>query len=465
MAESGRRSGEPAEMTQDWRSWIWTCINRGCSKSQIFDQLLDHGFDRFSVVQELNYDPHDAFYVAPVQPRPKPTPAGQQRAVDIPIGKRVNAPTVELYTIDGFLDDNECGKLIELIRGECVPSTLSSYEPDDAFRTSQTCLLSQREDPFVTMINERICKAIGINPSYGEGLQGQYYRPGEEFKPHTDYFEDNEWASHCSVQGQRTWTFMLFLNEVEAGGATRFPAIDTEFRPCLGRAVIWNNLDAGGAPNPDTLHHGTPVEAGEKFILTKWFRQRGEGVMITRDSKENGPRYTAGGFRKLPIPDTLYQPLLEFYREHRGEGRPEIVEGGFITGPDRDSNSRLIELPDDLKSLSHEVLLPVLEDWCGIRLEPTFVYGIREYARGARLWPHRDRAGSHVVSATLTLDQDGDEPWPLEIDDHVYRRHAVGMRPGEMTLYESLTLLHGRTQPLQGRSHADVFVHFRPQRS
>lgn len=453
---------EPVELDQAWKTWIWTNINRGCSKQEMFERLWDRGFDRSEVIDELNYDPDDAFLVAPARPRAKPGPAGAYPVVEIPIAARVDASSVELYTIEDFLNTDECGKLVELIRHRCVPSALSSYEPDETFRTSRTCALSHYEDPFVAMINERICKAIGINPSYGEGLQGQFYRPGEEFKPHTDYFSDREWASHCALQGQRTWTFMVFLNEVEAGGATRFPNLDIDFQPRRGRCVIWNNLGAAGEPNPDTLHHGTPVETGEKFILTKWFRQRGEGVMVTRDPKEACPRYTARGFQRMAIPEALHRPLVDYYRAHREGGTQEHVEGGFITGPDRHSNSRLIDLPDDLKHLANEILHPILEEWSGVRLEPTFVYGVREYAQGARLWPHRDRADTHAVSATLTIDQDGDESWPFEIDDHVYRRHEVSMQSGEMALYESLTLLHGRTQPLQGRWHADVFVHYQP---
>jgi prolyl 4-hydroxylase len=37
--------------------------------------------------------------------------------------------------------------------------------------------------------------------------------------------------------------------------------------------VIWNSLLPDGRPNYDTLHHGMPVKAGHKAIITKWFRQ------------------------------------------------------------------------------------------------------------------------------------------------------------------------------------------------
>jgi prolyl 4-hydroxylase len=38
--------------------------------------------------------------------------------------------------------------------------------------------------------------------------------------------------------------------------------------------VIWNNMALDGSPNPWTTHEGQPVEAGMKYIVTKWYRER-----------------------------------------------------------------------------------------------------------------------------------------------------------------------------------------------
>jgi prolyl 4-hydroxylase len=66
---------------------------------------------------------------------------------------------------------------------------------------------------------------------------------------------------------------MVYLNEPQAGGATNFVDAGLSFKPKLGQAVIWNNMDADGQPNPHTLHQGTPVTSGAKAIVTKWFRR------------------------------------------------------------------------------------------------------------------------------------------------------------------------------------------------
>ena len=99
--------------------------------------------------------------------------------------------------------------------------------------------------------------------------QVQRYRAGQQFKPHWDYFDRDADAPFWR-KGQRTWTFMVYLSGCE-GGCTRFAELGEALAPLVGRAVIWCNLDAGGRPDPMTLHTGSPVAGGEKFIITRWY--------------------------------------------------------------------------------------------------------------------------------------------------------------------------------------------------
>ena len=182
---------------------------------------------------------------------------------------------VELCIVKNFLRPAECEKVIELVDRDRRPSTIADPNGDDYFRTSETCDL-RHSDPFVAEIDQRICDFADIDPKFGEPLQGQRYAVGQEFKAHTDFFDPGgqDFEKYCSVSGQRTWTFMIYLNEPDAGGATRFTEFRKSFTPQTGTMLCWNNMDAAGDPNSWTLHHGMKVRSGTKYVITKWFREK-----------------------------------------------------------------------------------------------------------------------------------------------------------------------------------------------
>lgn len=189
--------------------------------------------------------------------------------------KRVPSPKAEVFVKDAFLPVDLCAELIRLIDLDRRPSTLADHNGDDLFRTSETCDL-RAEDAAVKDVEARLLEWTGIDPAHGEPLQGQRYEVGQEFKQHTDWFTPGgaDWEKFCSVSGQRTWTFMVYLNTVEAGGATRFKALDKKFHPVQGRIIGWNNLNPDRSGNVNTLHHAMKVRKGVKYVITKWYRER-----------------------------------------------------------------------------------------------------------------------------------------------------------------------------------------------
>jgi hypothetical protein len=78
----------------------------------------------------------------------------------------------------------------------------------------------------------------------------------------------------------------------------------------------------------------------------------------------------------------------------------------------------------------------------------------------AVLKKHTDGFETRIISAILNIDQDVDEPWALQIDDHSGKEHEVFLQPGEMCLYESAILRHGRVKPFKGNYFANLFVHY-----
>jgi len=221
-----------------------------------------------------------------------PTPFAQQRSdLRAGVGRRIgenldvtrglwrlctsSRQPIQLYIVDGFLHAETCRQMCEKIEEGSYPSPLYEKEKHEDVRTSYSCNLDVY-DPLITNVDGRICNLLGLDRVHGEPLQGQRYQEGQRFREHADFFYVDEpyWAEYEPHGGQRTWTAMIYLNEPDAGGATRFKLLDVAIAPRTGRILIWNNMALDGSPNPWTLHEGMPVESGAKYIVTKWFRER-----------------------------------------------------------------------------------------------------------------------------------------------------------------------------------------------
>ena len=196
-----------------------------------------------------------------------------RRLIATPGVQRVPLSALDLFIVRDFLDPARCAGLCRAIDARRRPSEISDHKGDADFRTSETCDLDGGQ-PLVAEVDRLLCDFLGLPPAASEPIQGQRYAPGQEFKPHTDSFNPGgvDFYLHCTEQGQRTWTAMLYLNQPEEGGATRFKEIGKTIQPETGKLVAWNNLLPDGSPNGATLHQGMKVRRGTKYIITKWFR-------------------------------------------------------------------------------------------------------------------------------------------------------------------------------------------------
>jgi prolyl 4-hydroxylase len=192
-----------------------------------------------------------------------------------PMVSRIDAPALEIYGRQEFLSAEECAGLRALIDEGAKPSTLFSGSANADYRTSHSCNLSPWE-PLVGMVSDRICALMGLAADHGETLQGQRYTGGQEYKVHCDYFPvaADYWQAMRRTGGQRSWTAMIYLSPVAAGGETHFPHCQFMVPPVEGMLLMWNNMDRDGAPNEASLHAARPVEQGVKYVVTKWFRER-----------------------------------------------------------------------------------------------------------------------------------------------------------------------------------------------
>ena len=189
----------------------------------------------------------------------------------------------DLFLLPGFLSAPECRKLIATIDSHVQPSVLFSEKVAPKGRTSSTHFFSQ-ELRETRALAAKIGAVTGISPEHAEPLQGQCYRIGEEYRHHRDHFrlDRPHWQIERRRGGQRSWTAMVYLNAVEAGGETEFPELDLKISPQPGLLVLWDNMNRKGHPNPATRHAALPVIAGQKYVVTQWYRQ-GEWSLRRRD--------------------------------------------------------------------------------------------------------------------------------------------------------------------------------------
>ncbi|HZV17977.1 MAG TPA: 2OG-Fe(II) oxygenase [Sphingobium sp.] len=198
----------------------------------------------------------------------------RQRLKRNPMVSNVPTDRAEMFLRHGLVSPRECTELIARIDAGCKPSKLFSGTNKD-YRTSSSCNLDIY-DPLVIAVTRRMDALLGIETQYGELLQGQRYEPGQQYHLHCDYFPANVpyWPAMRVSGGQRCWTAMAYLCDVDEGGETQFPRLGVTVPPRAGTLLIWNNMLADGSPNHDTLHAALPVVKGAKYVVTRWYRER-----------------------------------------------------------------------------------------------------------------------------------------------------------------------------------------------
>ena len=185
-------------------------------------------------------------------------------------------------TVDNFLTPQECTDLIALTEGRMrrarVSSTQGTGEVSDV-RTNSDCSLDLKEFPQILPVLMKQGVLLRMPLTHAEPLIVLHYLGGEEFKPHYDgYMLEGDaeiLAKYEAKGGQRLFTTMVYLNEVEAGGQTEFDHLGVTVEPAPGRLVIWGNTMAGTREMASLSRHaGVPVQAGEKWAAVTWWHER-----------------------------------------------------------------------------------------------------------------------------------------------------------------------------------------------
>ncbi len=302
-------SGGIRHLNAQWQDWLTNNIVAGCTTEALMETMKESGFaPDFSEaaiavvramterVQASNPELLQEYVAAPLNLPRGPDPQANDAKSDpnsnkVRIADRemnivftLNNPNIAV--IDGLLSEQECDKLIQFSSGKLKRSEVierdSGGHQISKVRTSEGTHFQLGENAVVERLEKRIQALIGAPIENGEPLQILHYGLGGEYLPHHDYFDpkDPGSAAHLAAGGQRVATMVIYLSDVPHGGGTAFPDIEMTVRPKKGSAVYFEYCNANGDLDVRLLHAGLPVVKGEKWIATKWIRQRRYGSAV-----------------------------------------------------------------------------------------------------------------------------------------------------------------------------------------
>ena len=274
-----------------WQNWINENFARGCTHEAMLTDMVKAGIAQDMAVFNLSNRSGTAGAsdegVSNQQSGPYEQEASYlfqhdntivtQDGQHIQVAMRVIAPDVVL--LDNFMTHDECDAFCGLSKSTLTKSTVvddvSGASVGHEHRTSLGTHFTLGQNELVKKIEARIAEITGTRVPNGEGIQILNYAGGGEYRPHFDYFPDNTGGRvHTAKSGQRTITVIMYLNDVKAGGATALPDINLSVYPKKGSALYFSYVNSKGQVDPLTLHGGSSVVEGEKWIATKWIRER-----------------------------------------------------------------------------------------------------------------------------------------------------------------------------------------------
>jgi len=276
-------------ITSELREWIVAQARAGCQPEDVLQSMRSSGWDEETALDALettlrdHLAAHQASQAALPAAVPVPEPdlasnASVLRTPDREVAVLVAMRSPRLVVFGGLLSDDECEQMIalarpRLMRSETVHNPSGGSEVHES-RTSDGMFFERGEQPLIERIERRIAALVNWPLVNGEGLQVLHYRPGAQYKPHHDYFDPAQPGTPTIVQrgGQRVGTLVMYLNTPARGGGTAFPDAGVEVGAMRGNAVFFS-YDRPHVVTR-TLHAGLPVIEGEKWVATKWLRER-----------------------------------------------------------------------------------------------------------------------------------------------------------------------------------------------
>lgn len=275
-------------VTPALRQWIIDQAAAGCQPEAVVQAMCAVGWAEDLAISAMERTLQDHLdRQAELASLPEPVPVPEIHLADTPLyldggDRRVHVIAAmshpRVVVLGNLLSDEECDALMAAAEPRMARSlTVSNQtgaEEVHVDRTSNGMFFQRGESELVSRIEARIARLVNWPVENGEGIQVLQYGVGAEYKPHYDYFAPDEPGTPTILQrgGQRVGTVVMYLSEPAKGGGTVFPDVGFETAPKRGNAVFFSYDRAH--PASKSLHGGAPVLEGEKWIATKWMRER-----------------------------------------------------------------------------------------------------------------------------------------------------------------------------------------------
>lgn len=260
-----------------WMEWVEKCKVENRDPVAMYRYMLDQGVREEDIGHMTGYNPSVPLDISEREDRESIYPL---QAENIDESFRIQSDYIELYEIPGLVGKSTCEHLLSLRKNDGVRSDV--LRPDglgrSENRTSNTYRFPNAGsiDPVIRSLQNMFSDMIGVELVYAEPMTLLIYQPGQQFRAHQDFFGKEMPgfdSSDGTVRGgQRKWSVLVFLSQLEPGSGTRFHRIRKEFTPTLGAALVWSNVYPSGNPNHYTQHMGLPVGQKGKYVLTQMFR-------------------------------------------------------------------------------------------------------------------------------------------------------------------------------------------------
>ncbi|KAM3591900.1 uncharacterized protein V6R79_009267 [Siganus canaliculatus] len=252
--EPRKRKGRPVDYLPERRKYEQLCRGEGIKMTPLRQSRL------FCRYYDNNH--HPKYVIGPVK---------QEDEWDRPY----------IVRFHNIVSEKEIEKVKELAKPRLRRATV--HDPQTGklttahYRVSKSAWLGAFEHPVVDQINQRIEDVTGLDITTAEDLQVANYGVGGQYEPHFDFGRKDEPDAFEELgTGNRIATWLLYMSDVQAGGATVFTDVGASVWPMKGSAVFWFNLHPSGEGDYRTRHAACPVLVGNKWVSNKWIHERGQ---------------------------------------------------------------------------------------------------------------------------------------------------------------------------------------------